>query len=541
MKQMLDYRKLTEEAFEKVKSLRDHADDDDLSAMIKPALESKLFDFGGKDHGVYQYIIEEAKRISCQMVLKIVSILFSMKGETVKTIGDRKGNIHCFIVLQDETEVMYVFKEFGIDKRKTNNVQKEVIKNYSVKRLIYVSLVWDYAYLEAINHNDDLDDPTRGTACISLKDFFISFFGQEEFSEFEKNISKYTNDVSNYIGLFAIKTLRPSEMFRFKQKLETDIVNYNYENTIDDGISQEQLSIIREQFIEKGLYRSLIGRLPFAESFVTSEWLYSSFKAAGRIDYTVVALGYFKSIEQMLYQYIVFHTEEGRTIKRKRRQEYVSLSDESIKKDEIDTTIGAMVNSFYCFPKNGDLFNDEISSETKGYIRQVFREIMPLRNGYSHKDNLEEWEQVEKARKYAYLVALLLLGAFKYKDIDYEGLKLHEVKKTDYDKLRVYINDHPRQLYFVSDNDQSESVMCVGRVKTDYNHYGECEFGCIYLQPIGNRNKFIVDQRNLPNRIEAGDIDLRRIFDGKEIRLDHIQECKKTLIFENGVFCYVDT
>lgn len=97
-------------------------------------------------------------------------------------------------------------------------------------------------------------------------------------------------------------------------------------------LSETDYKRIREQFFDERTMLILIGTHDFAESIITAEWLYSSMKQAKAIDLTVIGTGYFKAVEQLLYELICLHKDEGRKIKKNKSKEMVPLSETNIRK-----------------------------------------------------------------------------------------------------------------------------------------------------------------------------------------------------------------
>lgn len=53
---------------------------------------------------------------------------------------------------------------------------------------------------------------------------------------------------------------------------------------------------LQQRYFNKKLFLAMLSNRDFAESFITSEWLYDSMKKAQAIDLTVIGTGYFKAI-----------------------------------------------------------------------------------------------------------------------------------------------------------------------------------------------------------------------------------------------------
>ena len=62
-------------------------------------------------------------------------------------------------------------------------------------------------------------------------------------------------------------------------------------------------------YVGNRLYKTMIGQNEYAESFITSEWLYHSLKGTENYDLTAIISGYLKSIEQLLYTVVMMNID----------------------------------------------------------------------------------------------------------------------------------------------------------------------------------------------------------------------------------------
>lgn len=134
--------------------------------------------------------------------------------------------------------------------------------------------------------------------------------------------------------------------------------------------------------------------------------MYDSLKKSGKIDFTAVAMGYLKSMEQLLYDFASLCTNEKDRRNRRifaGRNGLIDLTDNNIVDKKEDITLGGLTQ-FFQFPGNKDLLRREIDDTTYQYIKNKLYDIKELRNGYFHKDNMEEWDIVEEARDNAYIL-----------------------------------------------------------------------------------------------------------------------------------------
>ena len=173
----------------------------------------------------------------------------------------------------------------------------------------------------------------------------------------------------------SVKPLSDYSLAHFKNSIEGQILKYDYRHFLNRG---EQSSFLlppdweklNDQYIKNNYYLLLKGSSSFAESFITAEWLYSSMKRAKAIDLTTIGTGYFKCIEQLLFNLICLFNDKGLLIKRKNREKIfkTELTGDAIKKGEIDFSIGSMAH--FCKDNINKLFRNEIGSYGKSFINK---------------------------------------------------------------------------------------------------------------------------------------------------------------------------
>lgn len=315
-----------------------------------------------------------------------------------------------------------MFKEFGISNGVSDSLLEILNKEYNIKYYLYVSFTEEEAFLEQINHNDNEQDPTRGTGIFSLKQFFNMFFEEGEYDNFIKYANEFVKKVKDYFGFKIVRTLKPNTLHNFRKtvrerldEFDVDSLNFNRKLSID------QQKLISSHYLGDKNIEIIAGKSDFAQSFMTSEWLYSSLSEAGNIDLTAIAMGYYKSIEQFLFRFIALHTKERDAVSREifvgkgkkfaNEEGYVILTNSILKEDEFvkNINLGSLTGFFGYYNKrnnvyikrNEDLLIEGIHESTYEYIIDVLSNIPGIRNGYFHKHNINDWEKVVEARNNA--------------------------------------------------------------------------------------------------------------------------------------------
>lgn len=316
--------------FDKMKSLRNQWSSKDKKNGLKT-----IMDIGGSDYSSYRFMMDRYTENVYEMIQWLVVELFRAYRIPVKYIKltnnaahvyivndsskswenlveqNNKRQVLSFIKKDNDREILYIFKEYGIGNQLPEMLLQQILKDVGAKYYRYISLVEDDAFSEVLNHNDNKGDPGRGTGIYSLKYFFEETFGKDEYEKFKKYADLFTKEVRNYFDFSVVKTLKPNTLYNFKKTVRDNILEFDVSKLdADNRLSQEQREYLRKRFIDDNLYELLVGKSDFAQSFMSVEWLYDSLSDAGNIDLTAIAMGYFKAVEQILFKFICLHTVE---------------------------------------------------------------------------------------------------------------------------------------------------------------------------------------------------------------------------------------
>lgn len=547
------YEEVRTKALNRIKHVRNaySSRTEQLNPIINAAINSTFFDIGGADYSEYSFIMKEVERHSDAMLSDLIYRLLDEYKFKVTPVHIDNHNydetpILSFTHYEGHKKILYLFKRFGINHSLPRNNLKVIIENQKADDYRYVSLISKYPYAEVLNHNDDESDPSRGTHLYSLKYFFDQFFGPDEFDIFKNFAEKYTNDVRIYLGLSVTKSLTPYALFNFKNAVDYSIRHFQYDEFLRlseiEGVDDTQIKIISEQYLNDRFFKALIGKRDFAQSFITAEWLFDAMKTAENVDLTAVAMGYLKSIEQLMFAIVAMHTNEERTIKEKGSSRHISFTDENLANDQIDSSFGTLIG-FLKYYKNRDLFRSEITEETQNYIIKALSGIKEIRNGYFHKDNLNDWDYVEKARSTVYFIGFLLLGSLR---ITGEGMEFLSIPskdlESDYTHLCAFVNFNSSQLFFIStDGIHYDGVVSMPDDEMTIDEFGDPQYTGVYFRKLfevnedrtvrwvtDNRKVVKFNQTNLPILIFTGT--MKPCATGMEF------SGPEKLIFRNGLF-----
>lgn len=402
---------------------------------------------------------------------------------------------------------------------------KEIMAKQKACFCKYVYLVYNHAFLQLINHNDEGASPGRSHNLYSLQWFWETFFGKEEYETFEKCVKAFVQRVKEHLGYTCVKSLTTNALINFKRITEKSILSFPYNSMVNLDIDYPN---IKRQFVDDKYYYLLLGTSDVSESLTSAEWLYDSIKKAKAIDLTAIAIGYFKSIEQLLYYLLLIHIDEGKKYKVNEHNPLIPLTKSNLNEN---ITIGSMA---WFIKRNMDLLRDDLSIPTKEYVKEKIFQYANLRNGYTHKHNIHDWRLIEQIRNETYVVAFLVVGAFKYTKGQLRKMGMPDLSPyDDYYRLCEYVDYYSGNLFCLEKKDGLQ-YWCIGcpDMKKEIIDNSSVRYSSVYFRFFDPENKqvFGIERNGLPKTIYLGKLTFGR---DNNIEIQQQIVCK---IFEDGKF-----
>lgn len=525
MEKQFNYEFLFDQALNKIKSVRDpRATRADLSDLRWHDVEKEVvFDFEGSTLRKYKNVTNAANSISVSCLHFMIIELMLHYGYQVSEIKlqEQPFKNHLFTLVNETSKELLMFKSieecpfWKNPDKEPKNVQ-DIMKAAGAKSCKNIYFLYDNAYLQLVGHNDDETDPGRGFNVYSIKDFFKSYFGDEEYVRFEACLKKYIKEANDYIGYNAIKTLSKNSLVTFRKVTEYELLSFPYEdlmgiNAKQYDLSETEFNKIKDQFIDEKRFLVMLGNGDYAESLITAEWLRDSMKRAQAIDLTVIGMGYFKAVEQLLYEILKVNNCAG-------------LTEES--------NLGAMAHVFKDNIENIDFIRSDLIFRTRRYIRESIFDYKDLRNGYLHRHNIHEWEKIEHIRQASLNMIFLLLGGCNLSAEKLHELGYSEETYTDYYRLCEYVNFHSGELFFLDFGDGREEQMGFSvydrNARLDGN---KTVFSGVFFKELSKEGRvWGFKEEHLPKKISLG----KFVF-ANTVLIDMTPTKVKT-VFENGKF-----
>lgn len=248
----------------------------------------------------------------------------------------------------------------------------------------------------------------------TIKEFWIKHFGIEEYNMLIEELNIFNQKAKEMVGFNTVAVPTEGAINKFKEKIGTEIINFDYEKNIPDTVYEKQIKIIKDNYFQRGLWKAMIGNAPYALSFITSEWYYTMYQLTENLDLTNVAAGYLKSIEQLLFAVIELSKGTGITIQSK--EGIIEYTEDT--EDVVYTTLHALEKVIDCNKKLLD-----VNRFAKQYLVDMLDEWREKhRNGYFHKDNLQSVKTLKEIRETAFQLYFLILGSCSIDEEQFEIL-----------------------------------------------------------------------------------------------------------------------
>jgi len=249
---------------------------------------------------------------------------------------------------------------------------------------------------------------------ITLKEFFSNYLGEDEYDAFITYSNAFNKEAREIIGFDTVITPTDKAIAGFKEKTGAMLRDYSYKENLPSDIFPSQSNLLIHNYLERGLWKAMIGNSTFAASFLSSEWNYTIYKLSDNLDLTGIITGYLKSVEQLLYAILSLSSDTGATAKT-RDGRIVSFSTEN---EDIDTTLKSLEMTMQ---HNNALW--DTTPYVKRYVIEAIDEWRRTqRNGYFHKHNLYSVEAVKEIREKVIFLYFLILGACSIKDDQFDAI-----------------------------------------------------------------------------------------------------------------------
>lgn len=469
------------------------------------ALNSQLFQFtSDTSHDNYISVLDkvntETKNIVIDYFLELIN---SINSKNIKIIPNTP--IITLLCKEKNEIILYYFKRYGFLSKQDEYYLNELSKKFNPSNVKWVSLTIGNPHSYVFNVKEVKNE-------MPLKEFFTTLFCENNYYDFLDLANKFTKQVKEVIGYSIIKPLTKDTMYNFKNYVLSYVFSDEFQKTIQDFYKDCEYNDFKSEknlldlFFNNEYYLCLINNTVFSQSIISAEWMYQSMKNTNYIDYTSISLGYFKALEQFLYEFIKTHSGEERLIKKfyhpNVKKDKIYLNDQSINNGWINTTMDSLITFINDYH---DLFRSEINNNTRNHVIKVLNKARKLRNGYFHKDNMSEWKIVEESRAITYLAIYYLLSSLNIGEKQKKVFKLPLSPTLDAYKLCNYINIIKRTsvitfVYYIGYGEELKFISTPSANDSKFiDEYGNTRFSKLYVNKLKyiDVNAKVIDLKSL--------------------------------------------
>lgn len=490
----------------------------------------ELFQYANEDFYFYRFNINRMEHNTAPLLRNIIFRLLDLHN-----VSWSKGFAPVLFksVCSDGATVGYTFDDFYEDDDIAAICEDNMVEK------VYIIRTWkgDHPAEWITRENAQYESHGIAVQAISVADCFIAQFGEAEYQRFETHLANFLDEIYNLVGYRSIKFLSSMNLAAQKLVLEKKLLEYASKRmcyTIVDRKKpevQKYLHVdgysfpasietaIQSNFAKTGLFRVLLGSAEFAESFVTSEWLFHSLEGTEHYDYTSIISGYLKSVEQLLLQIVKANVGNNCKITLKSNKkndaiqagvtrytfdkgnfrpiidgrkfaiEYIDLEEAQM--EYMDSDLGTFE---YFLRNNSHIFFSQLLQQSainkKTYCTIIADMVScfraECRNGYFHTHNLKDWNTVVKIRENALMIYTLLLGGCNLPASKTDGLKIPD--HDWFDALCIKIQNNRRAtLDYVLEYSDGRKICAVFDFRNNtkeyteagMEHYESLQFYCV--------------------------------------------------------------
>lgn len=281
------------------------------------AWDTDIFQYADPDFYFFRFIIGRQEKSTEPFMKRVLIRVMERYGIRFEI----PNNTFAFVISDKDKKYGYRFIDFYQDQDVNAILRQNEVDEAFILR------TWKPGRADEWISRENNKYVTHGQKlkAISLATFFEQYFGATEYDDFLSAIDQYLKDAREITGYKSIKYFSAMNLATQKAYLEKMLLDWEYKSyefkIIDRSDKRVQdflyfspnlfpkteLDTMHKNYISDALYKAMIGDQEFAESFLTSEWLFHSLKELKHFDYTAVISGYLKSVEQLLYKIVILN------------------------------------------------------------------------------------------------------------------------------------------------------------------------------------------------------------------------------------------
>ena len=368
-----------------------------------------------QDLDLYEEIVVSFKKVNEQAFSQLLWDLAGEYGVVLKNEVCIDGFYCDYVIVDDGQEKIIEVKSMP----DSFNYPVLTFAEKSNKPIILVFLIKDdfNGQNVLLKYHKEIREicPKVNLECMTFGMLIDYFFGEDEYLKFRNAMSTFKEEAHKIIGYQITEVFNEDNLLKLKNEVECELLEFPYDDFkyskyVMHNINSENFALIKNNFLNNH-YKLLLGEENFAESFLTSEWLYRNYVKSDEMDNTFIVAGYLKSVEQLLWDILLL---KGYKDKFKRKNKFTG-------KDKIHNALGNLEH-FIGNNNNKKIFG-EIFGRDVDIVQNYLKEVMEYwrknyRNGYFHKDKLNDVEKIKRIREETYFLYMLILGSLDLSDVN---------------------------------------------------------------------------------------------------------------------------
>ncbi len=414
-----------------------------------------------------------------------------------------------FIVSAGDKRVGYRYTD--LDNLSLDRVSR-LMAEHSIERLVVVD--WSGAEPSALKQSDHelrIGNSIRIDRVTSAE-LFDEFFPAGLYGEFISRVHSAIRQAEEIVGYQVVPRFSIPRLASFKtemldgiHKTISSLRDEDFEcvnNKVKYGLTEKDQAMLDQAFFHDGWGRSLGGTKGFAKCLMTSEYLRAAFRQGGEFDYTSIVCGYLKAVEQLANELMLatLGTPGSESLymatfkKRARFAQYHRAFGWS--RDEPHVVFSSENQKYFetSLVSIANLLHDNegawrISESGRHFVLLRIRRFAKKdRNGYFHKDNFTDYDEVQKIRVDAISLLYFLVGGYSIPGNRHKQLQVLGMENVAYDNLYHKIEKIPLEDFALKFEGEGlvKSIRLSKQPATEYDEYGLVKSTILFIKVDGH-------------------------------------------------------
>ena len=384
---------------------------------------------------------------------------------------------------------------------------------------------------------------------ITIKQFFENYISSDAYEVYIDRVKKAVAESNDMIGFQTIPQLSLRYLSDFKDNVKLELADHQkfpkhykllnpsrwevreYKTIERESFTPMDMSIIETRFIKEERFKALVGEEEFARCFITAEYLFNTLYSQNQFDYTAIACGYLKAIEQLIYKIVTIEldlypnkqlfikkkgTKKDIEGQRKNKNGHWEIPFISDNKKFFNIEMGSLI---YYIKGNPDIWKlQDVDPDTLFKYLMCFSK--ECRNEHFHKDNIKEYEDVRTIRNNALIIARILLGGCRLSGDAEKDKELLGIKDDSFESLykkMIVIPTHVKKFILQFGNvAEVKAIRLYDQHEPSYDSFGSLRESSIRFArvddlKIGDYDEFIkhvspddileINKENVPTKV----------------------------------------